>query len=97
MAGSIKAELQLDISLGGIMDLVVAWEEVNGVEYHPEAKHFRKVQQDLQLGPRARSAQGDPTWKEMQACVEELKTEIRCTKGAQRSKSQHRVSWAIDR
>ena len=44
LAGQMKEELQLSIDLGDVMDLVVAWEDVNGVEYDPGQKMFKQAQ-----------------------------------------------------
>ena len=41
LAAQMKKELQLSIDLGDVMDLVVAWEDVNGVEYDPGQKRFK--------------------------------------------------------
>ena len=36
----MREELYLNIKLRDVMDLVVAWEDVNGVEYNPSAKQL---------------------------------------------------------
>ena len=93
LAGQMKEELQLSIDLGDVMDLVVAWEDVNGVEYDPGQKMFKQAQTAATTATSGlKVKQESSEWLEMKTRIESLERELAQAQ-AGRETSSRRVPW----
>ena len=93
LAGQMKEELQLSINLGDVMDLVVAWEDVNGVEYDPGQKMFKQAQTAATTATSGlKVKQESSEWLEMKTRMESLEREL-AQAHAGRETSSRRVPW----
>ena len=93
LADQMKKELRLNINLRDVMDLVVAWEDVNGVDYDPGQKRFKQAQTAAAAATSGLKVKQESTeWLEMKTRMESLERELAQAQAAKESFSR-RVPW----